>query len=279
MSLYRLAIVDDEPSIRRGLGLIGWSELGYEVAGLFSDGREAIEYIRSNDVDVVLTDIRMNHVSGIELAKWLNDERPEVLIVLLSGYSDFEYARSAIRYHALRYLLKPTDPDELIAVFRETRQILDERKAAKQMRQLLSRIKEEERQLLETESLTPDDKSVQRLIREEATQTNAVRLIERTEALLAREGFEKATQAQIAEQLNVSASHLSRIFRQYTGETFSTYLIRKRVARAKWLLAQTNTKIQDIGQSVGYWDVRHFIRVFSRHTGMTPSEYRRGRRE
>lgn len=118
--LCRLIIVDDEQHIRNGLkNMIDWQSMGYELAGDFFDAAKAIEYIESNPVDVVLTDIKMKNISGIELAEQLFDRYPEITIVFLSAYSDFEYARKAIKYNVAGYLLKTATIDEITSFMKE----------------------------------------------------------------------------------------------------------------------------------------------------------------
>lgn len=110
----RLILVDDEPNILYGLrSSIPWNSMGYEIVGVFSDGMDALEYIENNPVDVVLTDIRMKRLSGIELAEQLHNRWPHIIIVFFSAYNEFEYARKALRYNVAGYMLKSADLDEV----------------------------------------------------------------------------------------------------------------------------------------------------------------------
>lgn len=125
--MYRLIIVEDEVTVRRGLEyFMPWQELGFEVAGAFGDGLEAFEYIKNNPCDVVLTDIMMGGMDGLEMTKRLRELYPDVLIVILSGYSHFEYAQLALRYKVSSYLLKPVDEEELMEVFGKLKEQLDQ---------------------------------------------------------------------------------------------------------------------------------------------------------
>jgi two-component system, response regulator YesN len=118
----RLIIVDDEAIIREGLrDMVDWPSLGFEVAGCFEDGREAIDFLADHPVDVVLTDIMMDEVTGIDIARHIHEHDPGIRIVLLSGYRDFAFAQQAIEFHVFRYLLKPVDFDELAGLFTEIR--------------------------------------------------------------------------------------------------------------------------------------------------------------
>ena len=110
----RLILVDDEPNILYGLrDSIPWSAMGYEIVGTFSDGMEALAYIENNPVDVVVTDIKMKRLSGIELAECLYKRWPQIIIVFFSAYNEFEYACKALRYNVAGYMLKSADMDEV----------------------------------------------------------------------------------------------------------------------------------------------------------------------
>lgn len=108
--MYQVIVVDDELVIRKGITNFINSEINdLEVLYSFSDGTEAIEYLKTNDIDLVISDIRMTYISGIELAKYISENKPFIKVILLSGYREFEYARSAIQYGVKEYILKPTD--------------------------------------------------------------------------------------------------------------------------------------------------------------------------
>jgi two-component system response regulator YesN len=124
--MYSLIVVDDEPAIRNGLvERVNWEELGFEVVGSFEDGEDALQYLRAHPVDVVLTDIRMAVLSGLELAGEVVAQELPTRIVLLSGYREFEYAREAMSHGIRHYLLKPTDVNEVQRVFGELKSELD----------------------------------------------------------------------------------------------------------------------------------------------------------
>ena len=106
--MYKLLIVDDEKEIREGLAKWSWDAVGIEVAGCCSHGLEALQFVEERPVDIVVTDIRMPFMDGIELMTALNARYPFIRVVILSGYSDFEYAQKALKFGAIDYpLLKP----------------------------------------------------------------------------------------------------------------------------------------------------------------------------
>ncbi len=136
--MYKLIIVDDEKVIRRGIrDYIDWAGVGFEVADIFEDGKEAMEYLSSHEVDVVLADIEMAEVSGLEMARRIKEDGMPQRVVILSGYKEFEYARKAVEYGVEHYLLKPLQIEEVQRVFLKISKDLDV--ARKEEEQRLSR--------------------------------------------------------------------------------------------------------------------------------------------
>ena len=112
--MYRILLVDDEALIREAVSEnVKWEEYGYELAGSCENGREALEFIEKNPVDVVLTDICMPYMDGMELSEKLSEGYPSIKIIILSGYDDFDYAKKAIKYGVKEYLLKPITAEEM----------------------------------------------------------------------------------------------------------------------------------------------------------------------
>ena len=116
--MLKVFFVDDEPFITQGLSMIiDWAQYGYEISGTASNGKEAIEMIKENVPDLIIADIRMPQMTGFEMVEQLKKENVNIgNVIMLSGYSDFEYARRAIQDGCFDYLLKPIDKAELISV-------------------------------------------------------------------------------------------------------------------------------------------------------------------
>lgn len=115
--MIRTIIVDDEPNIREGLKLIiDWEELGYKVVGEASNGREALLLIDKLNPTVVITDIKMPEISGLDLIKECRNREKKISFIILSGHSEFSMAKKALNLGASDYLLKPVDEDELTQV-------------------------------------------------------------------------------------------------------------------------------------------------------------------
>lgn len=115
--MYKVLLVDDEVLIREAISeIINWNKLGYELVGICQNGKEAKEFISNNSVDMVLTDICMPVVDGIELCEFIYHNFPEISIIIFSGFDEFEYAQKAIKYNVEEYILKPVTAAELSEV-------------------------------------------------------------------------------------------------------------------------------------------------------------------
>lgn len=130
---YRVLIVDDEEIMRDSFkSLLPWSKLGFEVCALLGDGKEAMDYIQNNAVDLIITDIKMPFFSGIDIAQYVQEHAPNPFVVLLSGYEDFDYARKAITYGVRHYWLKTMPFSDIVANLSAIKQELDARHQEKQ---------------------------------------------------------------------------------------------------------------------------------------------------
>ena len=124
--MYKLIIVDDEKNIREGLYAYFQSyDGGFCVEGTFENAAKALDWLRENDCDVILTDIRMDNISGLDLAREVFEKKYPAKVVLISGYSEFEYAKKALRYQVFDYLLKPIRFDILDEICEKLKMQLD----------------------------------------------------------------------------------------------------------------------------------------------------------
>lgn len=124
--MYKVIIADDEQRIRRGMiNTIPWEEFGFQVIADFMDGQDVLDYLETHEAEVVFTDVRMCQVSGLEVAKWIRNNRPTMRVVMISGYKEFDYVQEAIRQGTLDYILKPVELNEVTEVLKKIRTILD----------------------------------------------------------------------------------------------------------------------------------------------------------
>ncbi|MCM3116028.1 response regulator [Neobacillus sp. MER 74] len=152
--MMKVIIADDEIQIRKGFRMkVDWEEEGFQIAGEASNGKEALELLGEMDIDLVLTDMRMPIMDGLELAKRCQQEFPNVKVIVLSGYSDFELVRGSMKEGVKDYLLKPVAPDELVESLQKIRKEIETERQKQvetaQMRQLvLSQLQEVQEQYL-----------------------------------------------------------------------------------------------------------------------------------
>ena len=124
--MYTVVVADDEEEIRKGIiKKVRWEELGFRVVGDAENGVEALELVEKLEPDLLLTDIRMPFMSGIELARQVREIRPTVQIAFLSGFDDFSYAQQAIQYNIISYMLKPISSQELEEELKNIKEIID----------------------------------------------------------------------------------------------------------------------------------------------------------
>ncbi|MEC1522141.1 response regulator [Neobacillus niacini] len=134
----KVLIVDDEIQIRKGLRLkVDWDEEGFQLVEEASNGEEALGILQTKAIDVVITDMRMPIMDGVELAKRCHQEFSHVKVIVLSGYSDFDYVRNSLQQGVKDYLLKPVAPDELVEALRKIRkEVTDEKRKQAEIAQM-----------------------------------------------------------------------------------------------------------------------------------------------
>ncbi|GIP48694.1 hypothetical protein J53TS2_22850 [Paenibacillus sp. J53TS2] len=137
--MYKLILADDEEDVREGLlSLIDWESLGYTVMETAENGKEAAELVEKHAPDVVVTDIQMPFMNGLQLSEWIREQYPATKIIILTGYEEFEYAQKAIRLGIDEYVLKPFSARELAEILTKVKMQIDEEVAAKENVQLLT---------------------------------------------------------------------------------------------------------------------------------------------
>lgn len=248
--MYKVIVAEDEKIIRNMLvEFINTNIEDFHVEESFSDGKEAIEYIKHNHIDVVITDICMIEVSGIELAKYIYDHELPIKVIIISGYRDFSYAQQAIKYNVSNYLTKPTSPLDLNSALIKIKNELNDEKLSDTSRPTVSH-KEKNEEI-----------SVNDLIIEKA-------------CLYISENLSKdIAMIDVADYVHLSTSHFGKIFRKNIQMGFSNYLTKVRMDKAIELLKEGRHKVVDISKMVGYQNCNYFIKNFKDYTGYTPKKY------
>lgn len=246
--MYQLFVVDDEHEIRNGLcNYFPWEKIGYKIAGQAENGKKALDFIICHHVDVLLCDIKMPVMSGIELAKEIKERNLNVKVIFLSAYKDFEYAKKALEYKALNYIVKPTKYNEILNVFSKLSTELDNEKREKEIDKGESEI----------------DKNItfhNRIIRNIKTYVTS--------------HYGDASLEEAADLVHMNPFYLSKFFKDKTGENFIDFILRIKMKKALELLNDVSYKTYDISRLLGYSSPKNFTRTFKKYYGFTPSNYR-----
>lgn len=242
---YSVLVVDDETLIAKNIAKsIERINPSFHVVSICTNGEEAVEYIKEHNIDVVFTDIRMPEMDGLGLAAFLSENYPYIECVIISGYDDFEYARSALIYHVKNYLLKPVNKEELktclLAIERHIQASFSNFQETS--------FQEKEKKAEEIVSLI-----------KEYIQQNYQEIIDLS-TIAAKFGF--------------SSSYLTKISMRYEGITPSKYIKQYRISIAKQLLKSTDMPVSIISSQTGFSDQFHFSKIFKNVTGISPSQYR-----
>ena len=241
--MYSIMIVEDEYLVRQGIAsLVNYEQFGMQVIAQAENGIEAWQKFQENPADILLTDINMPQMNGLELAKLVRDQAPKCHIVFLTGYDDFDYARTAIKLGADDYLLKPFSKDDVEEMLAKVQTKLDKERKKAQIQNLVD---QGQRSELE-------------------------------EAIHARLADSELSLKNLALQLGFSPSYLSVLIKKELGLPFQDYLIQERMKKAKLLLLTTDLKIYEIAEQVGFEDMNYFSQRFKQVVGLTPRQFKKG---
>ncbi|ANE45776.1 AraC family transcriptional regulator [Paenibacillus swuensis] len=273
--MYKVLLADDEMLDLEGMkAFVPWKELGMEVVGGVTNGFAACKVLETEKIDILVTDVRMPNMTGLELAGKALERWKDIKIIFVSGYQDFHYAKQALSLNASGYVLKPMDDQELIDSLAKVRNALDEeRKREAAFGQIMPLARNEAmlripegdiRQSYGDSELLPAGK-----------HTKNWKLIHNIVDDLRERLQDNVTLRDVAKEYSFSPNYLGQLFKVETGKHFSEYLIALRLEKACELLIDTNLKIYEVADRVGYRYLPYFSRQFKEAYGMTPLEYRR----
>lgn len=124
--MYKLILADDEVLIRNNMmQSVHWEEHGFQVIGCYSNGDEVLDALGEELPDLIITDINMPYVDGIEVAKFLHQNYPQIKVLFLTGYNEFEYAKKAMEHGVTQYILKPVTAADIYRILDEMKELLD----------------------------------------------------------------------------------------------------------------------------------------------------------
>jgi YesN/AraC family two-component response regulator len=267
----KLLILDDDAQIREGIRKgIDWKSMGFTEVRSAADGFSGLEAAREMRPDIVLSDVRMPGMDGLEFLHKVKGLYPEIKVALISGYDDFEYLQKAIRYGADGYELKPVKLRNLFKLIED----------------LKARVKPGQKGGKKEGPLRGEDF-------DEDAGTISSLLAEQLKALCPAAGnpcskrIQKAidyVRSHLAEDLNVpgvagtlriSANYFSSLFKRETGISFNSFVNQSRLRAAVYLLEHTGQGVSEIAAHTGFRDSVYFSQVFKKAMGCSPSGYRK----
>lgn len=244
---YTVIVAEDEELLLNNLvKKIQNADPDFQVAGTAQTGDQALSLVEKLHPDVIITDIRMPVMDGISLLTKVRSQFPFIKFIITSGFSDFEYAKKAISLKVSDYLLKPVDPDEL--------------------QDALHKIKHE---------FQIASKDYESVFNVGTASMSPAQIASVLRDFIIKNYRDDINLNLIADNMNYSPSYLTKIFCQAYDCTPTKYLINLRMHQAqKLLLHEPSLSVRQIGEMCGYHDQGYFSRIFKKHTGKSPLEFR-----
>ena len=242
--MLKVLIVEDEEMIRKGIVLtVDWAALDCVVVGEAANGVQGLEAARRLEPSLIITDLKMPQMDGIEMLKALRAEGCKAYVIILTAYDHFSYAQSALRLGAVDYLLKPFHDGDL----------------ENAITRLQQRMQPGGEQAAPIGATRKGDKSKY--------------VLEAMDYISKHYNDPDISVGSVAESLNISEGYLSHTFKKETDYTLLNYLTRYRIHKAMELLKDCRVKVYEVAEQVGYRDIAYFSATFKKYTGISPSEY------
>lgn len=240
--MYHILIVDDEELLVEHLCAMVQKHEALHLSGTASNGLEAVEKIEALHPDIILTDIVMPGMDGLELIQYCCEHFPQIHFIVLSGHQEFRYAQKALQYGVADYILKPVLQENLFASLNRLMEKLD---------------------ALPVENALPEPHYSQIV----------ESILEQAEAYLDDERLSLKWLCQT--RLFINETHAGRMFTRETGEKFSQYINQRRISKAVHLLHKDpRLNVSQLSMRVGYGtNYRYFIENFKKQKGCTPKQY------
>ena len=281
---YSMLIVDDERIERQGLSALVERYRLPVACQTAENGKKALEIMENQAFDLLLTDIKMPFMDGLTLAHEVRRQNPDMIIIILSAYRDFEKAQSAIDERVYRYLLKPVDPSQFREMMLSCLQMLEKRREENQKQtrmeedlRVYRRMEAQLRSCLQDDSEYIEPDLVRKLLMEAEDNRREFNVdnpaVQQTLWIIHREYMKDISLEEIADRVGLNYGYLSTLFHQQTGQSFVRYLNSLRLEIAAQMLRKGNVKVNEVAQKVGFQRDSYFIASFRQRFGLTPKSY------
>lgn len=252
--MYKVLVAEDERIERQVLVKTLQKYMG-DICEVFEakNGNEALEIFEKQSIQIAILDIEMPVMSGLEAARQMRKKNKNCVILFLTAYDEFSYARQAIQVQALDYLLKPYEEHELIYGVEEAIRITDKNELISSSGLFYEK----------KENLDQKTEKLQLLVMKETIEN-----------YIKQHYAEELSIQQLSDMMNYSEAYFSKLFKECFKVNFTAYLVNYRVRIAKELLKDSMMSVKEVGKACGYEDSNYFSRIFKRAAGCTPTEYR-----
>ena len=240
-------IVDDESYMVEYMkSLVDWKAYGFDQILTARGGGLARDLLIKHQPELLITDIKMPKITGLDLSRLIDENKYQTRVIIISGYSDFEYAKQALRYRVSEYLVKPVLKEDLL--------------------ETLERILQRSLEVGETES--------QGLPGDQGPSKDKYAVVSSVKAYINENYSKDLSLDALGDAVNLHPVYLSRIFKEVTDINLSTYIADVRMRKAAEFLEETDLKVHEVMDKLGYRKRQHFTKLFKEKYGMTPKEYR-----
>lgn len=269
MEKWKVLVVDDEVEIADYIGNLVKETLNgeAEVQVLYS-GTMARKRLEKIPADLLVTDVVMPRVNGLDLLKYVAGNHPDTEVVLLTAYESFDYIYQANKIKACSYVVKVESEELICNKVQEAIQRQRDKKIKEETIDYARKQIEEVKQIF-------SEKEAKRMLNYEENMQVDWQLIRNIREYIRDNIKECITVASVAEAFHYSPAYLSKLFKQLGNENLSNYIMRQKIKEAKKMLIETNDSVQTIARKLGYQSSQTFARAFNRELSMTPQEYRR----
>lgn len=248
---YEIIVAEDEELILHNLTQKINASPFFRVVGEAQTGLKALELVKEKMPALLITDIRMPVMDGMTLLSKVRDLFPDMKLIIISGFSDFEYAQEAIHLKVYDYLLKPVSQENITAV--------------------LDRLKKD---------LELEQNDYQKYFSDNRSPLSPAQVAELLHEFISKHYQKPLNLNSIAQMMNYSQSYLSKVFLQEYKCTPIKFLNQLRLQKAcHLLLYNEELTINQIAELTGYEDQGYFSRTFKKNTGISPLQYRKNQRE
>ncbi|HWP51201.1 MAG TPA: response regulator, partial [Clostridia bacterium] len=241
--MLKIVVVEDEELVRRGIVLaVDWATLGCAIVGEATNGEDGIKEIERFNPDIIITDIKMPKMDGIEMVRLLRERGNMAHVIILTAYGSFSYAQSAIKLGAADYLLKPFHDGDLEQAIKK---------------------------VMSNESGIAAEYEPSHCVRKVSETAKSKYVMQALNFIAQNYCDPEISAGSIADWLKISSSHLNHIFKKETAFTVSSYITNYRLHAAMQMLRDCRNRVYEVTEKVGYKDIAYFSSIFKKAVGMS----------